>query len=98
MTAAQLLIVIVPVLGAGGLLGFLKLRGENANLFGQSAQLITQAATELVEPLRVENANLRDRITAMEVTLAGEVGARRCCEQQIATLERRVTTLTEEMP
>jgi hypothetical protein len=100
--------IIALVFGSGGVAAFFLIRPQAGALIGQSAKAITEAAAELVAPLRAElseerkiNAELRERLSKVEEQLAVVHGLERDRDSlavRVKQLEKCMTDAGIEVP
>lgn len=57
--------IIVALFGGGGVVAYRMIKPQSENLAAGTAKALSDAALSLVEPLRQENAVLRDRIVEL---------------------------------
>jgi hypothetical protein len=85
--ASDMQALIIPLLalifGGGGVAAFFMIKPQSGVLIGQSAKAITEAATELVAPLRAELAEERRINRELRVELADQRERMARIEEQI---------------
>ncbi|HEX6686429.1 MAG TPA: hypothetical protein VF062_26895 [Candidatus Limnocylindrales bacterium] len=104
MNAAQIVQMVVALLGAGGIIGgivaLMKLRPESGAIVVTAAQGALVVQSSVLNELHKENERLRSRVSALE-TLQPENQRLRDqladMEQQLAEMKRQLAALRDEV-